>query len=165
MTTTGTNAHCVQIKPLPGEFDKVVLLRDFPGKGLERGDVGVVVHVYREHDGYEVEFSDHLGHVLLLTVDADEVELVQPPCTLTTSHPGVEVTYVHDDGPSDPEEDRLLVEWMKKNYPVGSGHYTAPLWMCLAWWWPNCFTSAYFWLKEKFCAPDYIVPEDKYDQP
>ena len=38
------------------ELDSVVLVRDIPEHGLKAGDVGAVVHVYGEGEGYEVEF-------------------------------------------------------------------------------------------------------------
>jgi uncharacterized protein DUF4926 len=38
------------------EHDSVVLTRDLPASGLVAGDVGVVVHVYRDRAAYEVEF-------------------------------------------------------------------------------------------------------------
>ena len=39
------------------EHDLVVLKRPVPEHGLEVGDVGTVVHLYRGGDGAEVEFS------------------------------------------------------------------------------------------------------------
>ena len=38
------------------ELDTVVLARDLPTLGLERGDVGAVVHVYEGGAAVEVEF-------------------------------------------------------------------------------------------------------------
>ena len=34
----------------------VVLSRDFPEQGLNRGDIGAVVHCYKAGNGFEVEF-------------------------------------------------------------------------------------------------------------
>ncbi|MGZ5437883.1 MAG: DUF4926 domain-containing protein [Pyrinomonadaceae bacterium] len=38
------------------EHDRVVLTTPVPTEGLEEGDVGTVVHVYKDGEGYEVEF-------------------------------------------------------------------------------------------------------------
>ena len=38
------------------ELDTVVLSRDFPEQGLNRGDIGAVVHCYKAGNGFEVEF-------------------------------------------------------------------------------------------------------------
>jgi hypothetical protein len=43
------------------EHDTVVLARDLPALALERGDVGVVVHVYEDGAGVEVEFISGAG--------------------------------------------------------------------------------------------------------
>jgi hypothetical protein len=37
-------------------FDRIVLDHDLPQKNLKQGDVGTVVMVYNEGEGYEVEF-------------------------------------------------------------------------------------------------------------
>jgi hypothetical protein len=39
------------------ELDRVILTKDLPEHGLERGDIGTVVLVHRSHAGYEVEFN------------------------------------------------------------------------------------------------------------
>jgi Domain of unknown function (DUF4926) len=39
------------------EHDRIVLKTDVPDKGLKAGDVGTVVHVYRDGLAYEVEFT------------------------------------------------------------------------------------------------------------
>ena len=39
------------------EHDYVVLTHDVERYGLKSGDVGVVVHIYRDGNAYEVEFS------------------------------------------------------------------------------------------------------------
>lgn len=45
-----------------------------PHEKLNRGDLGTVVHVYRDGRGYEVEFVDGGGQtVALVTVRADDV--------------------------------------------------------------------------------------------
>jgi len=38
------------------EHERVVLKVPVPGKGLEKGDVGTVVHAYKDGQAYEVEF-------------------------------------------------------------------------------------------------------------
>lgn len=43
------------------ELDTVVLTRDQPDLGLEAGDVGAVVHVYRSGEAVEVEFVSGSG--------------------------------------------------------------------------------------------------------
>ena len=43
------------------ELDTVVLARDLPAFGLERGDVGAVVHVYESGEAVEVEFVSGSG--------------------------------------------------------------------------------------------------------
>lgn len=56
------------------EHSLVVLDTDPPHEILSRGDVGTVVHVYKDGKGYEVEFVDGGGRtVALITVDASDV--------------------------------------------------------------------------------------------
>ena len=43
------------------EHDTVVLVRDLPTLGLERGDVGAVVHIYNDQAAVEVEFVSGAG--------------------------------------------------------------------------------------------------------
>jgi hypothetical protein len=38
------------------EHDRVVLLKNVPDEGLRTGDVGTVVHIYRQGEAFEVEF-------------------------------------------------------------------------------------------------------------
>ena len=52
------------------ELDVVVLTRDIEEHGLERGDVGTVVHCYHDKIAFEVEFITGEGNtaaVLTLT--------------------------------------------------------------------------------------------------
>lgn len=44
------------------EHDRVVLETPVPAEGLEAGDVGTVVHLYRDGEAYEVEFVTLDGH-------------------------------------------------------------------------------------------------------
>ena len=39
------------------ELDMIVLGEDLPGRGLMAGDIGTVVLVHQDGDGYEVEFA------------------------------------------------------------------------------------------------------------
>ena len=56
------------------EHSLVVLDTDPPHEKLSRGDVGTVVHVYKDGAGYEVEFVDGAGQtVALITVNASGV--------------------------------------------------------------------------------------------
>lgn len=56
------------------EHASVVLLTDLPESGLMAGDVGVVVHVYRKGDAYEVEFVRYDGSSSrTVTLKADQV--------------------------------------------------------------------------------------------
>ena len=49
------------------KLDSVVLTTDLPEYGLERGDIGTVVLVHRDGEGYEVEF---------MTLDGETVAVV-----------------------------------------------------------------------------------------
>lgn len=49
------------------EHDRVVLKADLPGTGFKAGDVGTVVHIYRDGLAYEVEFT---------TLDGDTAAVV-----------------------------------------------------------------------------------------
>jgi hypothetical protein len=56
------------------EHASVVLLTDLPESGLVAGDVGVVVHVYRNGQAYEVEFVRYDGSSNgTVTLAADQV--------------------------------------------------------------------------------------------
>ncbi len=56
------------------EHDTVVLTRAVPASGLERGDVGAVVHVYRGGEAVEVEFvTGDGGTVAVETLRAEDV--------------------------------------------------------------------------------------------
>lgn len=49
------------------EHSRVVLTTPIPAESLEAGDVGTVVHVYRDGQGYEVEFVALDGHTTAVT--------------------------------------------------------------------------------------------------
>lgn len=56
------------------ELDTVVLRKDLGEHGLERGDVGAVVHRYSTGEALEVEFVTGEGEtVAVLTLDAEDV--------------------------------------------------------------------------------------------
>ncbi len=59
------------------EHDRVVLTVDFAAAQLKAGDVGVVVHIYRDGAAYEVEFFTLDGQTLdVITVEAGQVRPV-----------------------------------------------------------------------------------------
>ncbi len=59
------------------EHERVVLTRDLREHGLEAGDVGTVVHVYRAGSAYEVEFVALDGETAVVaTVEAATVRPV-----------------------------------------------------------------------------------------
>jgi hypothetical protein len=61
------------------EHERIVLKSPVADKGLEAGDVGNVVHVYRDGEAYEVEFVALDGHTAaVVTVEAAQVRPVAP---------------------------------------------------------------------------------------
>ncbi len=59
------------------EHERIVLTVDLPEYGLRVGDIGVVVHIYREDAAYEIEIVSADGHTLdVVTVGADQVRAV-----------------------------------------------------------------------------------------
>ena len=61
------------------EHERVVLLKDVPEEGLKAGDVGTVVHVYRQGEAFEVEF---------MTLDGRTVAVVTLPASYVRSRGG-----------------------------------------------------------------------------
>ena len=56
------------------EHDRVVLTVPISDHGLEPGDVGVIVHIYPRHEGYEVEFVTLAGQTAaIVTASADQI--------------------------------------------------------------------------------------------
>lgn len=49
------------------ELDQVILSRDLPEHGLCIGDIGTVVLVHRDGEGYEVEFIALDGETIAVT--------------------------------------------------------------------------------------------------
>jgi len=59
------------------EHDRVVLLKDVSEEGLKAGDVGTVVHVYRQGEAFEIEFMTLDGTtVAVVTLSASYVRTV-----------------------------------------------------------------------------------------
>lgn len=59
------------------EHERIVLKTAIPGEGLEAGDVGTVVHVYRDGLAYEVEFTTLEGKTAaVVTVETADVRPV-----------------------------------------------------------------------------------------
>ena len=59
------------------EHDRVVLAAAVPEEGLVTGDVGTVIHVYRDGHAYEVEFTTLEGKTAaVVTLEADQVRPV-----------------------------------------------------------------------------------------
>lgn len=59
------------------EHERVVLKTRVPDKRLEAGDVGTVVHIYRDGRAYEVEFTTLEGKTAaVVTVEAPQVRPV-----------------------------------------------------------------------------------------
>ena len=59
------------------EHERVVLTTAVPAEDLEAGDVGTVVHSYRDGQAYEVEFLTLDGHTAaVVTLEAAQVRPV-----------------------------------------------------------------------------------------
>lgn len=59
------------------EHERVVLTTPVPAEGLEVGDVGTVVHIYRNGLAYEVEFVTlEAKTAAVVTVEASQVRPV-----------------------------------------------------------------------------------------
>lgn len=59
------------------EHERVVLTMPVPAEKLESGDVGTVVHVYKDGQAYEVEFVTLDGHMAaVVTLEASQVRPV-----------------------------------------------------------------------------------------
>ena len=60
------------------ELDTVVLSRDLPDHGLKQGDIGAVVHCYKDGDAFEVEFiTGHGQTVAVVTLYIKDVRLME----------------------------------------------------------------------------------------
>jgi len=59
------------------EHDRIVLLKDLPGDGLQAGDVGTVVHIHRQGEAFEVEFMTlDGGTVAVITLLSSQIRAV-----------------------------------------------------------------------------------------
>ena len=59
------------------EHDRVVLTKPVPSERLEVGDVGTVVHVYKDGEAYEVEFLTLDGRTAaVVTLESSQVRPV-----------------------------------------------------------------------------------------
>jgi ATP-dependent exoDNAse (exonuclease V) alpha subunit len=60
------------------ELDRVVLTENFADQGLKAGDIGTVVDVYADGEGFEVEFCDLTGETIdVVTVTGSQVRPIQ----------------------------------------------------------------------------------------
>ena len=58
-------------------YSEIVLMNDKPSVGLLKGDVGVVVEIYGNHDGYEVEFMTKEGRTVAVeTLEPFEIRTI-----------------------------------------------------------------------------------------
>jgi hypothetical protein len=61
------------------EHERVVLKTDVPAEGLQTGDVGTIVHVYKDGQAYEVEFVTLEGRTAaVVTLDSAQIRPVGP---------------------------------------------------------------------------------------
>ena len=59
------------------EHERVVLKEPVPSEGLEKGDVGTVVHLYKDGEACEVEFLTLDGRTAaVVTLEANQVRQV-----------------------------------------------------------------------------------------
>ena len=59
------------------EHDRIVLLKDIPEDSLQAGDVGTVVHIYRQGEAFEVEFMTlDGGTVAVVTLLSSQIRTV-----------------------------------------------------------------------------------------
>ena len=60
------------------DLDVVALVRALPALGLVIGDLGTVVHVYKDGLAYEVEFMTLTGETIdVVTVEADTIRPIR----------------------------------------------------------------------------------------
>lgn len=61
------------------ELERVALTSDWPEHGLKAGDIGMVAHIYGEHQGYEVEFVTVNGELIaLVSVYPSQIRQLEP---------------------------------------------------------------------------------------
>lgn len=66
------------------EFERVILTEDIPGTELKKGDVGVIVEIYNQGEGYEVEFFALNGDTV--AVETLESRQVRPATSREILH-------------------------------------------------------------------------------
>ena len=60
------------------ELETVVVNKDIPEHGIERGDIGVIVHTYEDESAVEVEFVSGEGTTLgVITLLSKDVRLMR----------------------------------------------------------------------------------------
>ena len=60
-----------------GELESVVLTHDISERGLQKGDIGAVVHAYESDRVYEVEFVTAEGKTIaVLTLTGEDVRVM-----------------------------------------------------------------------------------------
>jgi hypothetical protein len=61
------------------EHERAVLNTDIPAEGLKAGDVGTVVHIYKDAKACEMEFVTLDGQTAaVVTLEMDQVRPVKP---------------------------------------------------------------------------------------
>jgi Domain of unknown function (DUF4926) len=61
------------------EHERAVLNTDVPAEGLKAGDVGTVIHVYKNSKACDVEFVTLEGKTaVVVTLEVDQVRAVKP---------------------------------------------------------------------------------------
>ena len=61
------------------ELETVVLTRDLSDYGLNRGDIGTVVHLYKDGAAFEAEFVTGKGSTLaVVTLESGDVRPMHP---------------------------------------------------------------------------------------
>ena len=66
------------------EHDTVVLTEDLPDEGLTAGDIGTIVHVHNNGEGYEVEFMTLAGQTI--AVASLLAEQIRPVSSQDVAH-------------------------------------------------------------------------------
>ncbi len=60
------------------EFDRIILIKDLAGTDFVKGDIGTVVTIYYEGEGYEIEFFAADGATLgVETVSKNDIILAE----------------------------------------------------------------------------------------
>ena len=60
------------------EHELVVLQRDIPESSLTRGDIGVIVGIYADQEGFEVEFVTPEGRTIdVVTLEREDIRRLE----------------------------------------------------------------------------------------